>query len=200
MPQVHPRHQHAWRASRRLQGNTGVTRSPITYPYRPSTPFLLLASAPHTVDLPSPPAFRLPHPRPRSPVGTPTPKGEGGSVWSLPTGQAIPEVSCRLWRPAVLRLAELISLSRPSLQVRLLFTKQLRLALFRQTSPCLEKGVDCEDRAATAAPSLPPRSHHPPHARPRRLLLLRLHTSASASARSPAANQHCFATAHYADG
>ena len=30
--------------------------------------------------------------------------------------------------------------------------------------------------------------------------LHRLHTSASASARSPAANQHCFATAHYADG
>ena len=53
-PQVHPRHQHAWWACRRLQGRTGVTRSPITYPYRPSTPFLLLASAPHTVDLPSP--------------------------------------------------------------------------------------------------------------------------------------------------
>ena len=42
------------------------------YPYRPSAPFLLLTSAPHTVDLPSPPAFRLPHPRPRTPVGTPT--------------------------------------------------------------------------------------------------------------------------------
>ena len=55
-----------WWAYRRLQGRTGVTRSPITYPYRPSTPFLLLASAPHTVDLPSAPSFRLPHPRPRS--------------------------------------------------------------------------------------------------------------------------------------
>ena len=64
--QVHPHYQHAWRACRRLQDRTSVTRSPITYPYRPSTPFLLLASAPHTVDLPSAPSFRLPHPRPRS--------------------------------------------------------------------------------------------------------------------------------------
>ena len=54
VPQVHPRHQHAWWACRRLQGRTGVTWSPITYPYRPSTPFLLLARAPHTVDLPPP--------------------------------------------------------------------------------------------------------------------------------------------------
>ena len=51
---MHPSRQHAWWACLRLQGRTGITRSPITYPYRPSTPLLLLARATHTVYLPSP--------------------------------------------------------------------------------------------------------------------------------------------------
>ena len=75
--------QHCWRCIQDisilggLQDQAVVTRSLITYLYIPSTPFLFLATAPHTVDLPLHLAFLplhlaflLPHPRPLSPVTT----------------------------------------------------------------------------------------------------------------------------------
>ena len=52
---IAPPHQHVrWWACRQLWGRAAVTQSPITFPYRPSTPFPGLASSPTPPISPTP--------------------------------------------------------------------------------------------------------------------------------------------------